>query len=333
MKRLTILLFVLLVALLSIFLIKKKNTDTSTEQVREQMKFHVDDIDKVYKIFISERNEKPVLLTRAEKGWMMDGKYPVNRFVMDGILDVLEHVRVRYIPSSSEVDSHIPILSAKGIKVEVYDEADNNLLTYYIGGVTQTEKGTHFYKEGGDRSYVMEMPYGEVNIRQRFSINYDDWKTRLIFKDKVEEIKSVHVNYPRSPSHGFYLKHDEGKYSIRPSREDQPIITRPLRDDVFEKYLVNFKGVHYVSYLNKATIRDSIVAQTPFMETQLVNTKNDTFGLVLWPKNRPLSSPMQAQNPNESIAGYFALNSHGDFGSVQPHIVRGIIASYAGFFK
>ena len=167
-------------------------------------------------------------------------------------------------PDPKEVEKALPVLSTKGIKIELYNKADEKITSYYIGGVTQNEKGTHFYKEGSDKTFVMEMPYGEVNIRQRFDIRYDDWKTRLIFKDNVDRIQSVKVDYPKSPSHGFIIQKNNSKFSIRPSISDQPVINRQLKPAIFEKYLINFKGVNFVEFNNEVTAKDSIMNNVPF---------------------------------------------------------------------
>lgn len=333
MKRTTIILIAFLLLLLGLFFFLRKDEHESTMSLKEQMTFKVENIDQVHKIFIANREEKPLQLTREGDRWRLDDEFNVNPFVMEGILDVIQNVRVQFIPSEVQVDNQVPFLASRGIKVEIYDKDDNELMSYYIGGVTQTEKGTHFYKEGGEKTYVMEMPYGETNIRQRFDIDYDAWKSRLIFKDKVENIVSVKVDYPRSPSHGFKIINNSGEFELTPSVDDQPAIERPLKPSIFERYLIGFRGVSYAGYTNKVTAKDSILAMVPFMTTELVNTDDDTFKLTLWPKTQILATPIQAQQVDGSMIGYHALNERGDFGSVQHMVVRNTIASYAGFFK
>ena len=333
MKRGTLLLLLAMLILLALWLVNRCSSDTKTELLKEQMSFTVDRIEDVHKLFIVKRNAEPVLLSRNGDQWILDDSHVANPYVMEGILDVIQNARIQYIPSDTEVESVMPIMAAKGIKVEVYGKRDNLLQAYYIGSVTQNEKGTHFYKEGGERSYVMEMPYGEVNIRQRFNIRYDDWKTRLIFDDKVEDIASAKVDFPRSPGDGFVIQQEDGDFSISPLMKDQRPIDRPLKDDVFEKYLISFKGVNFVEFNNEVSAKDSIMSHDPFMIIELVNRRADTFDLSLWPKAMQLSNPRQAHDVENPLIGYYAIDRNKDFGTVQHLVVRGTIAGYSHFFK
>ncbi len=333
MKRNSIILICALLVLVAWWFITKTNTHSKTEVLKEKMNFTVDDINDVYKIFVVKRNEKPALLVRNGKIWYLDNEIKANPYVMQGILDVLANARIQYIPSEKEVEHTMPLMAAKGIKIETYNKKDEPLLSYYIGSVTQNEKGTHFYKEGGEQSYVMEMPYGEVNIRQRFNIRYDDWKSRLIFDDKVEEIASLKVEYPRSPTHGFIIQNRSGEFELKPRGLEQTPIQKQLKDDVFEKYLVTFKGVNFVEFNNEVFAKDSIMNNIPFMVTELINLKGDTFNLTLWPKSVQLATPRQAHNIDNPLNGYYAIDRNGDFGTVQQLVVRGTIAGYSDFFK
>ncbi len=333
MKRTTLFLLLLLLLVGGYFFFSKSSTELKMERLAEDRKFVVDDIDEVKKIFIAYRDKPSVTLTKEKDKWRLDEKYDANPYVMEGILEVLKRARIQFVPTEAEVESTLPVLAAKGIKIEAYDKNDEKLLGYYIGGVTQNEKGTHFFKEGADKTFVMELPYGETNIRQRFEIRYDDWKTRLIFADRIEEIKSVKVDYPKAPTHGYVIERKEDEFTIRPSVLDQPKNAGELKPSVFEKYLVTFKGVNYAEFINEAVVKDSVLATPPFMTTELVNVHNDTARLALWPKRALISTPMQAHDKGQEYFSYFALNNHGDFGTVQHHVVRGTIGGYDGFFK
>lgn len=333
MSKYTLALLVTIIALGVFLLMKKSTVHSKTEEIKEKMTFHVEDVNDIHKIFIVKRGEKPVLLTRNGKGWLLDEQYVANPYIMEGIVDVLGTVRVQYIPSEAEVEGTMPILSAQGIKVEAYDKNDKQLISYYIGGVTQNEKGTHFYKEGGDKSYVMEMPYGESNIRQRFNIRYDDWKSRLIYDDRVENISSVKVEFPKSPANGFILENKNGEYAINPLNTSQPRIQREFKNNVFEKYLISYKGVNFVEYNNEVRAKDSILLTTPFIKQELVNRQGDTFRLTMWPKSKNIATPRQAHDINDPLNGYYAMDGKGDFGSVQQLVVQGTIAGYQDFFQ
>lgn len=332
MARNTILLLITLILLAGISYYSLSKKDAKTEAIREEMRFTVDDAKDIHKIFIADRKKDPVTLTRNGDHWLLNGEYRINPFVINPILDALERMEVHYIPNKLEVEAMMPVMATKGIKVEVYGKNDNELVTFYVGATTQDERGTHLYKEGSETTYVMAMPQAASSVRQIFSVRNDDYKSRVIFRERVGQIESLRVNYPKSPSESFVINKDGSKFNLSPIHSAKKPSNKEVKQDVFERYLTSYRGLSYTSYNNQVSARDSIMRRVPFMEIEMVSTKKDTSTLTLWPKMHDFATPRQAVQA-DGLVNYWGRNEDNDFGSVQHGAIRGIFASYPAFYE
>lgn len=333
MKRFTWILLGILILLTVTYFLSKENELTKTELLTEQMNFRVNDTDKIHKIFLADKSGRKIILTRGADTWYLEDSTKVNPKVLVGLMDIFKNVSIRYIPKQNEIEAMTPTMASKGIKVEVYDDKDNLLMSYYVGGVTSDERGTYFYKEGSDKMYVMELPYQNVSLRTRFFMNANDWKTRLIFDERVEDIQHLIVQYPRSPRHSFEIKQENGDFNINPILTDHLRPITPLKHNVFERYLVDIRGTSFADVVTGVQGMDSITALTPFMDIQLVNTKGDTNSLKLWPKRRFIDQPSDVYNNPNEVWEYYGMDEKGDFGTVQQLTLRGLVAGYKDFFE
>ncbi len=67
-------------------------------------------------------------------------------------------------------------MAVTGIHVEIFDHQGNELLNYYVGGVTQDERGTFFLKEGSTQPYCLNQPGFDGGLRARYALAPVDWR-------------------------------------------------------------------------------------------------------------------------------------------------------------
>ena len=91
-------------------------------------------------------------------------------------------------------------LATEGIKVEIYDRQDELIKTYYVGGAPPDERGTYMMLEGFEQPYVAHIPGWDGNLRFRYNLVGDEWRSRILFPGELEEIESVSIAYPRQRS-------------------------------------------------------------------------------------------------------------------------------------
>ena len=228
MNRYTWILLLILFVLAGLTFLLTRTEDKGMSQLVQERKFTVEDIEEVEKIFVAAR-DKPAYLLEKKKGfWTIDGDAKAHQGAVDLILDVIKDVRIQYVPTPQATKNAIKTFAAHGIKVEVYGKQNKNLLTYYIGGVTQTEDGTYFIREGADQPFVMELPYFTGNLRTRFDVSADDIKHRLIYEEKLEDIQSVCMEYPANKAASFVVKRDGRKWIHQRLDESLPASSKAL---------------------------------------------------------------------------------------------------------
>ena len=87
--------------------------------------FHIEDIESVTKIFIADKQNNHVLLQRVADSthdtmWTVDSIYPASQPMVDMLLETLHDMRIRQQVNKNAVPQAIKLLSARAIKVEVY---------------------------------------------------------------------------------------------------------------------------------------------------------------------------------------------------------------------
>ncbi len=91
----------------------------STLEDRES-NFSVSDTATITKIFIADKSENSVLLTRNNSGWIVNGEYPANTRLVDILLGTIKKLKVKTPVSLSAHDNVVRRMSAISKKVEIY---------------------------------------------------------------------------------------------------------------------------------------------------------------------------------------------------------------------
>ncbi len=301
--------------------------------------FAVPDIERVHKIFIAGRKGERTTLERDGKGgWLYNGQFETNMQVVQPLLDVIQQVRIQYKPPVKAVDNMVKVLATEGMKVELYDEAGENLKTYYVGGATADERGTYMIMEGADQPYVVELPAWEGNVSVRFKRFGDEWRDKILFKTPIEEIASVSVEYPKQKNQSFRVSRAGGSFKVAPFYEITPEINRPFRSGSIEAFLVNFESIGAESFRNDHVKRDSVLRQIPFCTITLVDQQQDTTTASfypMYPDNYVTQDPKTGEylTPSQDIFRYFVWWNDKDFMFAQHMVVQKAFWGYPSFFQ
>ena len=152
---------------------------------------------------------------------------------------------------------------------------------YYVGGPTQDNRGTFMILEGAEKPYIVHIPSFRGFVAAIYSPKEDDWRDHSVFKAKMNEIKSVSVD--------FIEKEDESFTVYNEGLDDFKLVTK---SDGMEKsfdtlrmisYLTSFADIRYEAILSNAIEQDYIdsVAASPAAHIITLISKNgDTTKLV-----------------------------------------------------
>lgn len=316
----------------------QKKIEKKTTLAGADRDFAVDDIEQVYKIFIADRKNEKATLTRNGEHWVYNGEYKARKVIVESILNTLQHIEIKYKPDDAAVPNMVKALATEGKKIELYDKNDQLIKSYYIGGSTNDERGTFAIMDGAEQPYVVYIPFFDGNISARFIAKGDEWRDKDLFNERLEQIQSVSIEYPKLRNKSFKLEKTKEGYAVTPFYDIVPETNRPYREGSAEQFLIHFERISSEDYRNWHPKKDSILQLTPFSIITLVNVQNDTTQVKLYPVEQesfitqvPETGEFERVDP--LIQRYYTDLNGKDFLLSQQVVVGKVLWEYAAFFE
>lgn len=194
-----------------------------------EQNYHIEDVNAITKIFMSDKLDNSVLLTRADDDttWVVNEKYPASQGKMDLLLETLNQMRIRQKVNRNAVRNIVKNLSVSSTKVEVYQyvpfinwfggklqlfKREKLVATYYVGHETQDNMGTYVFRDGDDEPCIIHIPGFRGFLGPRFEPVPDLWRSHKIVDLPVTDIQSVKVEIPSQPQESFEVRrrNDDG---------------------------------------------------------------------------------------------------------------------------
>lgn len=297
--------------------------------------FALRDLSTLHKIFIVNRDGQTISLTRDGKDWRFNDTYKAHPNSVSLILQMLEKLEIKYIPTKTASQNAIKTLSSHGIKVELYDQEDNKIKAFYIGGATSDERGTYMIMEGAEQPYVMHLPVWEGNLRTRFEKpQLDDWRDKIVFDYQPDDIEEISINYPKQKKNSFILTKKADGYNIQPINELTPRIDQALNPSMVQTFLSRFKGIYAEAFENNHPRKELIRRQVPFCVIYIRKTDGSEEEVRVHPKPELdyAGNPVPAAD-YQPFERYLIDRDNGDFMLVQ-HLQFGpMFWAYSSFFQ
>jgi hypothetical protein len=336
-NRLAIILVILLGALATWLVLKN---DGSTLKV-ELKDFAVKDTAAISRIFIKDKANKEVNLERNGPGeWTLDGKYSARNDLMNNLLETIRNIQVRNLIGNRAIDNTTKNLAAGGTKVEIYQNGELAKV-YYVGGETPDTEGTymlmHDHKTGKNSSvpFVVHLPGFSGYLTPRYSTNANDWREKLLFKYDQNSIKSVNVEYKRSPQHSFTVNL-EGDMNVSVlDHTGKPV---PNIDSVqARKYLSYYGRINYEAIAPLRTeLKDSVLKNGP-VHIITVTGKDGKKRILSTYAKPPLKEEVSQDGKRitEDVDRMFATidNNNGEIVLVQYYVIGKLFPQPSYFLK
>ena len=184
--------------------------------------------------------------------------------------------------------------------------------------------------EGSEQPYVMQIPGFIGEIRPRFPMTPDAWRTKSIFNERPENIKSLSVEYPQIKLSSFKITKDGSGYSVLPFYDAVPRINRAVSQRMVRSYLTGFEQSLAEGIDNRNEARDSISRTLPFTIIRVQNDQGKEFAVRIFPiiEKDEYGRPIERRKPDR----YFAETSEGDFFLIQDVVFRKLFFDYKAFF-
>jgi hypothetical protein len=329
MKKYRVLIgLILVLGLAAIILITRNSTGTIKRELRD---FAVEDTASVDRVFMVNKDNQQVTLTRQKGQWMVNDQYVAKADAIDNLLKTLNRIRVKSPVSSSMLDNAVRMLATRNTKVEVYNR--NRLLkTIYVGGPTQDQMGTFMMLEGSSVPFIVDIPGFTGYLSTRFFIEEAGWRSTELFSYNFNDIKAISVTNEDNPKASFrLLSSGNNRFSLTsPSGAGVPgtLDTVGIRFYIsqFEKVSFEFFGDNIPQ-----RIKDSLLIAKPYRILTLEDQAGKTRKLVAW--KRPANGKLDAEgNPliwdDERL---WALFEEKSWVVIQFYVFRSLFANYDNF--
>ena len=264
----------LLVAVLLVF------NRTNNTLGRKDASFAVQDTASITRIFIADKNNNEVSLSRSSDGkWYVDGKYLAHDVKVISMLKTLKDIEVRAPVPIAGRSSVIIRMAVLAKKVEIYQitpainifgwielfPREEKTKTYYVGDVTPDNQGTYMLMEGSDDPYIIYLPGLRGFVAARYSPLPNEWRDHTVFKTRFKDISSVKVEFPGEP-HKSYLLESYDDHTLKlTALEDNKEVTEYDRSRLLS-FLTAFTDVRFESLLNdklESNFIDSVISSRP----------------------------------------------------------------------
>jgi hypothetical protein len=297
--------------------------------------FTLDDSSNVTKIFIGDKNNNSIKLTKISMGkWMVNDIYPAQKLSVELLLKTMIGIEVQQPVGSAAHDNIVKELAVNAVKVEIYQWVyridlfgfirwfPHEKLTkvYYVGPATQDNLGCFMLMENSSEPYIIFLPGFRGFVSPRYSPIEKYWRDYNIFKKTIPEIASVKVEIPAEPDYSYEVKNN-GKnqftiFSLKDHSELKVYDTLKLLN-----FLSGFRNLNYEALVNDMdkTRKDSILASRPFIILSLTDTAGVTKTINTYHKQGPAgqTDPHGIPLPYDLDRLYALVNDGKDFTLIQ----------------
>lgn len=306
------------------------NKSRSVGMEAPEMQFAVDNPDDIYKIFIADRKGTTATIERKSGYWLYNGKWKARPTAIENLLKTVSKVKVSYLAVKAAEKTMIESLASEGIKVEIYNKNDEKIKCYYVGGVTNDERGTYMMMEGAEIPYITHIPNFVGQLRVRYLLGDDNWRDRSIFDAKAADIQSISVDYTKEKTESFVVeKSGSDNYTVKPLNSITPVNRSPQRKGIPEAYLAQFEQKIAESFETANPQRDSILQLPPFATITLTKTDGKKQKVRFW----PVEIQIDPNLGTTYIERYFTDIDDETFMLTQQHVMGVLFRGYNFFFE
>ena len=303
--------------------------------------FAVKEPKEISKIVLTDTENKKVELTQAAGVWMVNGKYPAREELIKQLLDAVTRVTSLCPVPTAAHDNVIREMVGRHIQAQIFD-ADNNLLkSYWVGGPTVDAQNTYMLLEidgkPASRPHMTYVPGTKGYLTFRYSTEEENWRTKVLFNYKVEEIKKLSVEYFEAPQNSFIVTQVAAdSFALAPA-DAKFQINDSYQQNFIRQYLEFYSSIYIEGFENNYSGKDSLLQTTPYCKFTITENDNSVNKVSLYrmplSKRSKLQFDAQGNDMPFDIDHYYASIHEGkDFALVQYYIFGKLLRNYKDFY-
>ncbi|MEI6455712.1 MAG: hypothetical protein WCO93_05435 [bacterium] len=331
-KNRTIFISVIVLAIVALVLFL---TQSKTTFRRSMSDFAVRDTSIVTKIFMSDKNNNTLKLTRLEPGkWTVNDKFPAQKKMVDILLATMVNLEVKEPVAKAAHNTIIGDMAVNSIKVEIYQMGFRiNIFgwiklfpyekldkVYYVGGATPNNRGSYMLLENSTEPFVTYLPGLRGFVSPRYSPMEKYWRDFTVFKKSHREIASVRMEFPSNPDDSYEVRSDKSGGVTLLSIADNKMV--PDFDTLkVLTFVSGFRDLNFEALLNDMdpVKKDSVLRSTPFIVITVMDTTGVATSVKVFHKpNSAGFNDMEGQRlPFDPDRLYALVNEGNDFVLIQ----------------
>jgi hypothetical protein len=310
-------------------------TQSTTTFRRSLSDFKLNDSSNVTRVFMSDKNNNTVTLTRQSPGkWLVNDKYPAQNQSINLLLKTMIEIEVQQPVAHAAHDNIIKELAVNAVKVELYQQIyridlfnnqrwfPHEKLTkvYYVGGATPNNQGCYMLMQGSSEPFIVFLPGFRGFVSPRYSPIEKYWRDYNIFRNTIPEIAAVRVEIPSTPGYSYEVRNNGENKFVMISLDDQKEVKNYDTLKLLN-FLSGFRNLSFEALLNdmdKAR-KDSIIKSQPFIIITLTDTAGVSKSITTYHKSGPYGQTdlHGAPLPYDLDRLYALVNEGRDFTIIQ----------------
>ena len=174
-----------------------------------EKKFSISEIEKIDKIFLSDRKGNNITLQKDNNIWTVNNKYNVRNDAISTLLSTIQKISIQRPVPETGYNNVIKQLATTGVKVEIY--YNNKIKTYTVGGSTSNHLGTYMLMANADNPYIVHIAgfNGFLSPRygiQGYELDINNWRDNTVFKINTELISEISLIDLQENNKSFTIK-------------------------------------------------------------------------------------------------------------------------------
>lgn len=328
-NKILLIVFIGLLVIAGMFYYYKGNPNDSGFDLSDRQ-FAIEDISKIGLISIERKDYPKIIFTKIGNNWMLNNGREARNESVNYITSIIHKLKIKYIPNQAGSQKITEIIKKSGIKVILFDENKKHIKTFYVGPDLGDGTGTGFLMEGAKQPYVMFVPGFQGSIRTRFLFQINEYESKSIFKEVVDEIKSVEVKYPYDRPSSYFIEKKTAGYDFYNPYDNLKL--PKLNEKLVEAYLQNFSNV--VAEYNDANNKnkEEILKSKIYCEITLKRKNGTERKLTLyslpnieWDENK--FSPKEISDDTRFIV----YSNEKQFLLVQQRVMKKVLLAFDSF--
>ncbi len=176
----------------------------------DQDLFAIDDIDPIDRVVIS-RAGKVIDCRAFSRGFLINGKFPMDENLLTVLAAVLQQVRVQRPLVGQEGQEAWARIQESGSHVKIY-EGEEMLISYWTGG-DESKQNSYFATEDGE-VYLVRLPGYFSYVSGLFELPLWKWRSLTVFFNTWRSLLSFSYKDPSQPDNNFEINYRDPFFSV-----------------------------------------------------------------------------------------------------------------------